>query len=47
MARILTRFAQLCLDLRDEVAEIDINPLLVFDEGRGALVVDALVVPTT
>jgi acetyltransferase len=45
LVSIITRFSQLCLDLRDEVAEIDINPLLVFDEGQGALVVDALVVP--
>jgi acetyltransferase len=42
---ILGRFAQLCLDLRDEVAEIDINPLLVFEQGQGAKVVDCLIVP--
>jgi acetyltransferase len=42
---IITRFAQLCLDLREEVAEIDINPLLVFEQGRGAKVVDCLIVP--
>jgi acyl-CoA synthetase (NDP forming) len=42
---ILARFSQLCLDLRDEVAEIDINPLLVFEQGKGACVVDCLIVP--
>jgi acyl-CoA synthetase (NDP forming) len=42
---ILSRFSRLCLDLRDEVAEIDINPLLVFEEGQGAKVVDCLIVP--
>jgi acetyltransferase len=45
VVRIIMRFAQLCLDLRDEVAEIDINPLLVFERGQGAKVVDCLVVP--
>ncbi|MBW3670804.1 MAG: acetate--CoA ligase family protein, partial [Acidobacteria bacterium] len=35
---ILLKFSQLCLDLKDEVAEIDINPLLVYEDG--ALVVD-------
>jgi acetyltransferase len=45
LAGIITRFSQLCLDLRDEVAEIDINPLLVHEQGGGALVVDALIVP--
>jgi acyl-CoA synthetase (NDP forming) len=42
---ILGRFSRLCLDLRDEVSEIDINPLLVFDQGQGACVVDCLIVP--
>jgi acetyltransferase len=42
---VLSRFSQLCLDLRDDVAEIDINPLLVFEEGQGACVLDCLIVP--
>jgi acetyltransferase len=41
----LGRFSRLCLDLRDEVAEIDINPLLVFEAGQGVRVVDCLIVP--
>jgi acetyltransferase len=41
---ILLKFSQLCLDLKDEVSEIDINPLVVYEAGRGALVVDCLVV---
>lgn len=44
---ILGRFSQLCIDLRDVVSEIDINPLLVFDRGAGARVVDCLIVPGT
>ncbi len=42
---ILGKFSQLCLDLRDVVSEIDVNPLLVFDRGAGARVVDCLIVP--
>jgi acetate---CoA ligase (ADP-forming) len=42
---LLGGFSQLCVDLRDEVSEIDINPLLVFDRGQGARVVDCLIVP--
>ena len=42
---ILGRFSQLCLDLRDHVAAIDINPLIVFPRGQGARVVDCLVIP--
>ncbi|HEX5506512.1 MAG TPA: acetate--CoA ligase family protein [Thermomicrobiales bacterium] len=41
----LTRFSQLCLDLRADVSEIDINPLLVYEAGRGVRVVDCLIVP--
>jgi len=44
---ILGKFSRLCLDLKDVVREIDINPLLVFDRGDGARVVDCLIVPET
>ncbi len=43
---LLLRFSQLCIDLKDDVSEIDINPLVVFERGRGARVVDCLIVPT-
>ena len=46
VVRIIMCFAQLCIDLRDDVAEIDINPLVVFEHGTGAKVVDCLIVPT-
>jgi acetyltransferase len=46
IANILLNFSQLCLDLRGAVKEIDINPLLVLDEGKGAKAVDCLIVPT-
>jgi acetate---CoA ligase (ADP-forming) len=37
------RFSQLCVDLKDEIDAIDVNPLLVFDNGKGAKVVDCLI----
>jgi acetyltransferase len=42
---IIERFGQLSLDLADLVAEIDINPLIVYSAGQGAKVVDCLIVP--
>jgi len=45
LADSLVKFSQLCLDLRDAVKEIDINPLVVLDEGCGVKAVDCLVVP--
>lgn len=42
---LIERFSQLCWDLRDDVAEIDINPLVVFEAGEGAKVVDCLIIP--
>ena len=39
---ITLRFSQLCIDLKDDLEEIDINPLAVFDDGKGAKVVDCL-----
>jgi acetyltransferase len=39
---IALRFSQLCVDLRNDLDEIDINPLLVFENAKGAKVVDCL-----
>jgi acetyltransferase len=45
VVEILLRFSQLCIDLRDEVSEIDVNPLVVYERGGGVRVVDCLIVP--
>src|SRR6266540_2838857 len=39
---IALRFSQLSLDLKDDIAETDINPLMVFENGKRAKVVDCL-----
>jgi acetate---CoA ligase (ADP-forming) len=39
---ISLRFSRLCLDLKDDLDEIDINPLLVLESGKGAKVLDCL-----
>jgi acetyltransferase len=41
---VLTKLSNLSMDLRETIKEIDINPLMVYDEGQGVRVVDALVV---
>jgi acyl-CoA synthetase (NDP forming) len=42
---VLQKFGQLCLELSADVREIDINPLLLMDAGKGAKAVDCLIVP--
>ena len=46
IAETLMRLAVLAEDCRNTIFEIDINPLIVFDEGRGVKALDALVVKT-
>ena len=44
---VLLRISRLAQDCKDTITEIDINPLIVFDEGRGVKAADALVVLKT
>ncbi len=44
LAEVLSRYSQMIVDLADEVAESDANPVLVYDEGHGVAVVDARII---
>jgi acyl-CoA synthetase (NDP forming) len=41
---VLLRISRLAQDCEDTITEIDVNPLIVFDEGRGVKAADALIV---
>jgi acyl-CoA synthetase (NDP forming) len=41
---VLERVSHLAADLHDELAELDLNPLMVLPRGHGVMVVDALLV---
>jgi acetyltransferase len=41
---VLRRISRLAQDWKDTISEIDINPLIVFDEGRGVKAADALII---
>ena len=43
--RCLAALAGFAWDARDHLAEIDVNPIVVRERGRGCVVVDALIVP--
>jgi acyl-CoA synthetase (NDP forming) len=43
-AEMAARLSWLAHDLRDDIAELDLNPLMVLPKGRGAFAVDALLV---
>jgi len=43
LARLIAQVSLLAARLRDEVSEIELNPVLVHAEGRGLTIVDALV----
>ncbi|MGH7874401.1 MAG: acetate--CoA ligase family protein, partial [Candidatus Binatia bacterium] len=42
LTEILCRFSRLSMDVAGKVAEIDINPLRVFEKGQGAVALDCL-----
>ena len=43
---LIVRASWLGRDLGDRIAEFDINPVIAFEEGRGAVAVDALIIET-
>jgi len=45
LAELIAQVSRLAAQCRDEIAEIEINPVLVHPDGQGVTVVDALVVP--
>ena len=44
MATAISRYSQMILDLKDEIAETDANPIMVYEDGKGLKVVDARVI---
>ena len=40
----LLKVSRLATDLKDFISELDLNPLIVLDQGKGVKVADALVV---
>ena len=44
IADVLVRVSKMATDLEAHIAELDINPLLVLQEGQGVRVADALVI---
>ena len=46
LARCLTALADFAWAEREQLAEIDVNPIVVRERGRGCVVVDALIVPS-
>jgi len=42
----LTRISRLALDFSDEISQLDLNPLVVMEAGKGVAALDALVIPS-
>lgn len=44
LADVLCKYSNMILDLADEIAESDANPVLVYEDGKGVKVVDARII---
>ena len=46
LANVLAHYSYMVYDLRDQIAESDANPVIVYEEGQGVAVVDARIILT-
>ncbi len=44
---VILKVSRLAVELEEAIDEIDINPLIIYEEGAGAVAADALIVPKT
>ena len=44
LADLMVKLSQFAFDHADDIAEIDLNPVIVYDKGHGVSVVDALII---
>jgi acetate---CoA ligase (ADP-forming) len=44
LAEMLSRYSQMVCDLADEIQETDANPVIVYDENDGGIIVDARII---
>ena len=44
MAETVVKYSSMILDLKDEIAESDANPVLLYSEGEGLRVADARII---
>lgn len=44
LAETICRYANMIVDLKDEISETDANPVLVYEEGKGLKVADARII---
>ncbi len=47
LCELMVKLSQYAADMRDTVAEIDLNPVFVYEEGKGVAAADALIVKYT
>ena len=45
LADAIVKLSALAIDLQDDLAELDINPLFVMEQGKGVVAADALIKP--
>lgn len=45
LAALIERVSEIAWPARDVLGEIDLNPIMLFETGRGCRIVDALIVP--
>ncbi|HOF29051.1 MAG TPA: acetate--CoA ligase family protein, partial [Anaerolineaceae bacterium] len=46
LANVLAHYSYMIYDLKEEIAESDANPVIVYEDGKGVAIVDARIILT-
>ena len=43
LSKVISDFSKVIANIEDDISEVDLNPIMVFDKGQGVKIADSLI----